>query len=217
MSDAFEKALDDAFGIGGSIRNAKAALKNKKWDANEDGETAMISKALNPPSLGQRESSVAKRGKQRDWSWLYKALAGVLLAILVVIGGYYGIYIRAAKAKLAANAETLKNKHPPVPSEDQSGGASRNNSFGSAAAGEDLYAEWAVYLRWVAATIKGTPSAMREAVDSVRAEVLYGLAARVRSGYETVSTSDLRRALRAGYAWRGGAHSQAHQAHCRIR
>ena len=199
MSDAFEKALDDAFGIGGSIRNAKAALKNKKWDANEDGETAMISKALNPPSLGPKASSVAKRSKQRDWSWLYKALAGVLLAILVVIGGYYGIY-RPVRAKFAANAEATVPKVPHSGDQPASALKPNKNEFGSVAAGEDLYEEWVVYLRWVAATIKGTPSAMREAVDSVRAEVLYGLAARVRSGYEPVSTSDLRRALRAGYA-----------------
>ena len=201
MSDAFEKALDDAFGIGESIRNAKAALKNKKWDANEDGETAMISKALNPPSLGQRESSVAKRGKQRDWSWLYKALAGVLLAILVVIGGYYGIRIRAVKAKLAANADATVPKVPPsLGLGEQPASAFKDTVFGSVAAGEDLYAEWVVYLRWVAATIKGTPSAMREAVDSVRADVLHGLAVRVGQGYDTVSASDLKSAVGAGYA-----------------
>ena len=193
MSDAFDAALNDAFGVGESIRKAKAALKNKTWDANEDGETAMISKALNPPSLGQRESSVAKRSK-RDWSWVYKALAGVLIAVLVVIGAYYGI--RAVKAKLAKSSEVL----PPAVPVAQAAPIIGQTAFGAVAAGKDLYAEWVVYLHAVAVTIKGTPSAMREAVDSVRADVLHGLAVRVGQGYDTVSASDLKSAVGAGYA-----------------
>ena len=193
MSDAFDAALNDAFGVGESIRKAKAALKNKTWDANEDGETAMISKALNPPSLGQRESSVAKKSK-RDWSWVYKALAGVLIAVLVVIGAYYGI--RAVKAKLAKSSEVL----PPAVPVAQAAPIIGQTAFGAVAAGKDLYAEWVVYLHAVAVTIKGTPSAMREAVDSVRADVLHGLAVRVGQGYDTVSASDLKSAVGAGYA-----------------
>ena len=184
--DAFDAALDDAFNVGESIRKAKGAIKKKTWDANEDGETRMISGALNPPSLGQRESSVAKRSK-RDWSWLYKALAAVLLGILVLIGSYYAI--RAVKKGLGS--EQVPPQLPP-----------RDASFGTVAGAPDLYAEWVAYLLGVAARIKGTPSPMREAVDSVRADVLYGLAVRAGTGgsYETVAGNDLKRAVGVGYA-----------------
>ena len=154
MSEKFDAELARTFGIGERLAAAKAALKTKKWEPNEEGETATISKALNPPSLGPKPTSVATKRKW-DWSWVYKMLVRLALGILILFALY------RIRRLLGARRQNCDQ------SDQQVFGA------GPLAVSRET---WVEHLREVAERIHGDRSVMRVAVDSVRVDVLLGLA-----------------------------------------
>jgi hypothetical protein len=201
MSDEFEQALGATFGNGAQLAAGKAAIGARKWgqNANEDGETALISRALNPPSLGAPgsgasgsdssvwssvASSVASLGRKWDWAWIFKISALAVITLLVLWGLYKRKRCKMVAAFVLATPFVLASL--------------RRTKFGS---GEMDPGEWAAHLRAAAEAVKGPVSDMREAVDAVRADVLCGLAERAKKGegYETVEAARLKSAMLAGY------------------
>lgn len=158
MSAKFDEELAKTFGIGERLAAANAALRAKKWEPNEEGETATISKALNPPSLGPRAATSVATRRKRDWSWVYKMLKRVALGLLVLLV-LYRLY-KAVKRRACSLSKNTKPQGTPT--------------FG--AAGRVSREQWVDHLREVAARIRGDQSVMRVAIDVVRADVLLGLA-----------------------------------------
>lgn len=204
MSTDLERELGEAFAIGARIESGKRALEAMKAD---EGETAVISKELNPPSMGASPGAGAGAGQPRNWGRIIK----IAIAVVLLIGILFAVYKfrsnlglqkikenashagEKLKAWFEMNSDVVKAKIASWRNKTD-GGSDSKTEFGTdheKAIDEALTFMYPI-LENLEVLTKGGTSVI--GLDGVRAYVLYGLvrAAMGKGGVGGLSAQELR-------------------------
>ena len=202
MSTDLERELGEAFAIGARIESGKRALEAMKAD---EGETAVISKELNPPSMGASPGAGAGAGQPRNWGRIIK----IAIAVVLLIGILFAVYKfrsnlglqkikenashagEKLKAWFEMNSDVVKAKIASWRNKTDDGS---NAKFGTdhEKAIDDALTFMYPILENLEVLTKGGTSVI--GLDGVRAYVLYGLvrAAMGKGGVGGLSAQELR-------------------------